>query len=231
MGAAGSVGEFQKAFESDGYTVLPEVMPEAGCNELIGVIEANHETHRPGLRRWLRIEGVAKVARSLRTHPAIRPLLPQDARAVQCTLFTKDLDTNWSVTPHQDLSVPVRERVNATGWSAWCVKEGVTFAQPPQEILERLVAMRLQLDSGGEATGPLEVTPGSHAMGRLTASKISQLVSTKRVPCSVPKGGVLVMRPLLIHASGKLRGEGRRRVLHFLYGPPLDGGVSWLDAV
>jgi hypothetical protein len=37
------------------------------------------------------------------------------------------------------------------------------------------------------------------------------------VDCLVPKGGVLVMRPLIVHASSKSRSEMRRRVLHIEY--------------
>jgi hypothetical protein len=49
---------------------------------------------------------------------------------------------------------------------------------------------------------------------------------TPRVRCIVPKGGVLVMRPLLVHASGKATGAGHRRVLHFLYGPAVLGDIA-----
>lgn len=219
------------AFESDGYAILPALLPHTECDQLIDAIQASHDSRRPGSRRWLQVEAVAKAARLLRMHPAISPLLAPDARAVQCTLFAKDPGANWSVTPHQDLSVPVRERVDADGWSAWCIKEGMMFVQPPRDLLERLVAVRLQLDDGRATAGPLEVVPGSHRKGRRTASEISRLAATTRVACPVPRGGALIMRPLLIHASGKLQGEGRRRVLHFLYAPPLDDGLSWADAI
>ena len=35
--------------------------------------------------------------------------------------------------------------------------------------------------------------------------------------CSVPAGGLLVMRPLLVHASSKALSESPRRVLHIEY--------------
>jgi len=37
------------------------------------------------------------------------------------------------------------------------------------------------------------------------------------VNCVVPQGGVLVMRPLLVHASSKSQLEMPRRVLHIEY--------------
>lgn len=37
------------------------------------------------------------------------------------------------------------------------------------------------------------------------------------VDCLVPRGGVLVMRPLIVHASSKSQSEAPRRVLHIEY--------------
>lgn len=40
--------------------------------------------------------------------------------------------------------------------------------------------------------------------------------------------GVLLMRPLALHASSKATGSSRRRVLHFVYGPlALPYGLRW----
>jgi hypothetical protein len=42
------------------------------------------------------------------------------------------------------------------------------------------------------------------------------------VECLSPRGGVIAMRPLLIHASSKSRNEQPRRVLHIEYADSLD---------
>jgi hypothetical protein len=45
---------------------------------------------------------------------------------------------------------------------------------------------------------------------------------------SVPKGGAMIMRPLLLHASSKSSVGLPRRVLHFVYGPAaLPEGLCW----
>ena len=41
------------------------------------------------------------------------------------------------------------------------------------------------------------------------------------VECLLPRGGVLAMRPLLIHASSKVSSPHPRRVLHFEYASSL----------
>ena len=76
-------------------------------------------------------------------------------------------------------------------------------------VLNELLAVRRHLDDTGPDNAPLQVVPGSH----LTLAD-----DGIRVHCEVPRAGVLAMRPLLLHASSKIR-RGKRRVLHFLFVP------------
>jgi hypothetical protein len=46
------------------------------------------------------------------------------------------------------------------------------------------------------------------------------------VDCVCPAGGVVAMRPLLIHASSKAETDQRRRVLHIEYADSLDLGAG-----
>lgn len=52
-------------------------------------------------------------------------------------------------------------------------------------------------------------------MGVLSDDGIHELTAQiPSVDCLVPRGGVLAMRPLLIHASSKSQSQRPRRVLH-----------------
>lgn len=186
-----------------------------------------------GTRALLGEDWCAALARQLRVHPGIAGFLPPDAVAVQCTYFEKSAARNWLVASHQDLSIPVRHRHEAAGYTGWSVKEGTVFVQPPRPVLESLVAVRLHLDPCGPDDGALKVIPRTHTLGVLGASDAARLRQTEAsVLCTVQTGGALVMRPLLLHASSKATGQSRRRVLHFLFGPrSLPEGVQWLHAV
>jgi hypothetical protein len=213
------------AFRDDGFAILSDVVSPTACDELIKSI-ASTEPGRPGSRALLGLQIVADAAKGLHRYIVDMGLMNEQHRPVQCTLFAKDGHANWSVTPHQDLSVPLSERFDIPGWSGWSRKENIWFAQPPTSVLSELVAVRLQLDDHSSETGPLEVVPGSHAKGRLASASVSRYAE-HRVKCIVPRGGALVMRPLLIHSSGKSGSSLPRRVLHFLYGPPLPSGLLW----
>lgn len=70
--------------------------------------------------------------------------------------------------------------------------------------------------------GPLRVITGSHEAGLLSAEGIrAQVGKVGQVECCLPKGGILAMRPLLIHASSKARTNAPRRVLHIKYADSL----------
>lgn len=219
-----------EAFARDGFAILPPLLSAAECDALIAIVEAASVTGA-GSRRLLALDAMASLGRLLANTPPIAAFLPPGAQAVQCTLFSKSDVSTWSVTPHQDLSIPADERREMDGWSGWSRKEGTWFVQPPVSVLERMVAVRLQLDDNAADTGPLEVVPGTHLMGRLSSESIQATAARVRVPCLAERGGVVVLRPLLLHSSAKGRTSGNRRVLHFLYGPPLfDALESGIDS-
>jgi ectoine hydroxylase-related dioxygenase (phytanoyl-CoA dioxygenase family) len=119
---------------------------------------------------------------------------------------------------HQDRTLPLRERREQAGRGPWSVKEGVNYAHAPREAPERVVALRLHLDDSNENNGPLRVLPGTHRGGVLTDDEVHRLAEgISAVECLTAQGGVVIMRPLVIHASSKAASEQPRRVLHIEY--------------
>jgi|SRR5581483_759459 len=103
------------------------------------------------------------------------------------------------------------------------------FVQPPFEVLRQLVAVRVHLDNSAAENGPLRVLPGSHQEGRVPADQIQQWRRTTRdVSCIAPKGSVLLMSRLILHALSMAKSLEPRRVLHVLFGPSnLPSGLTW----
>lgn len=102
--------------------------------------------------------------------------------------------------------------------------------QPPAEIMNDMLAIRLHLDECGLDNGPLRVISGSHREGRLSAGQIGSCEKENSVTCTVPKGGALVMRPLLLHASSACAAPKTRRVIHIEFAAAeLPHGLDWND--
>jgi ectoine hydroxylase-related dioxygenase (phytanoyl-CoA dioxygenase family) len=144
-------------------------------------------------------------------------------------LFKKSPAKNWLVSLHQDLSIPVAERVSSAHCTGWSEKEGEVFVQPPVAVLKEVLAVRVHLDDCDERNGALRVVPGSHRLGRLTPSQAIQARDTVgELTVPVPRGGAMILRPLLLHASSKSVIDSPRRVLHFVFGPRnLPEGLRW----
>jgi ectoine hydroxylase-related dioxygenase (phytanoyl-CoA dioxygenase family) len=222
-------------FIDRGWAILEHVLDGEECRNVLNRVE-QIAIDAAGVRNLLDCDWCASLARDLRSHPAIAPLLTGDGEsmvAVQCTLFEKSGDKNWLVGLHQDLSIPVADKIEHPELAGWSRKEGIWFVQPPARVLSRLIAIRLHLDPCGPQDGPLKVVSRSHDRGRLDDDAISALRQSEgETVCSVGAGDALLLRPLLLHASSKSSGISRRRVLHFLFGPPqLPCGLKWHNAI
>jgi ectoine hydroxylase-related dioxygenase (phytanoyl-CoA dioxygenase family) len=87
--------------------------------------------------------------------------------------------------------------------------------QPPAPALEQVVAVRIDLDGSDAERGALRVLPGTHRLGILPPARVAELARTiEPVTCTVPVGGALSMRPLLLHASSRALQPSHRRIVH-----------------
>ena len=105
--------------------------------------------------------------------------------------------------------------------------------QPPADILQNMLTVRLHLDDCGPDNGPLKVIAGSHRSRILSQQRIEQQLATAPArDCCVERGGVVLMRPLLLHASSSATQSGHRRVVHLEYAASsLPQGLEWAEQV
>ncbi len=170
-----------------------------------------------GVRNLLNVAPVVKeFSDSNAVCKLIEPIAGEKARVVRAIFFDKTPEANWKVSFHQDLTIAVRERKDVDGFISWTTKANILHVQPPASVLENIVALRVHLDDTDEANGALRVVVGSHHFGRLSAAQIEKLkVAGETVTCRVGKGGAMLMRPLLLHASSAATNARHRRVIHF----------------
>jgi ectoine hydroxylase-related dioxygenase (phytanoyl-CoA dioxygenase family) len=180
--------------------------------------QLNHHRGRAGIRHVLSHPAVAALAADSRLRGIAQTVLGDHALPFRATLFDKSPDSNWLITWHQDTALPLTEKCELPGWGPWSVKEGVTYVHAPAAALSQVLALRLHLDDCAGDNGPLRVLPGTHSIGVLSDDQILDLAARHSpIECHVPSGGVLAMRPLILHASSKSRSARPRRVLHIEY--------------
>jgi hypothetical protein len=208
-----------------GFTLVPQVLGYAACASLRTLLG---DAYGAGTRGILRFPEVAALAADTFAE-IVRPYLPSPPLAVRGIYFDKHPQANWIVAWHQDLTIAVEKRVDAPGYGPWSVKDGVPHVQPPVDLLEQMLTVRLHLDDADEANGALRVLPGTHRMGRLDALEIIRCRETRaEVLCQARAGDALLMRPLLLHASSRSSSPRRRRVLHIEFaGFGLPTPLAW----
>jgi len=144
--------------------------------------------------------------------------------------FDKPAQSNWYVTWHQDATINVTDKKEAKGYNGWTKKGNMYGVCPPEEVLHNTATLRIHLDDTDEDNGALQVLPGSHKK-RMTDDEI-KLITQNSVPalCDVRAGGLLIMRPLLLHASSKANRQKGRRVIHLEFNRlELANGLEWAE--
>jgi ectoine hydroxylase-related dioxygenase (phytanoyl-CoA dioxygenase family) len=209
--------------EERGFAVIPHVVPECDIARVIRDLAENPlPRSRAGSRHAFRHPSIVELACRPQLVGLAAEILGCDAIPFRATFFDKSPGSNWLVAWHQDTALPLRRRQDATGWGPWSVKEGVIYAHAPARALRQVLALRLHFDDSTLENGPLRVLPGTHVMDVLDDDALHRLaVQSAPVDCVVPRGGVLAMRPLIVHSSSKSRTEQPRRVLHIEYAPSL----------
>lgn len=210
---------WDKAIGDAGFAILPALFSHEYLDQLLQEIdESAPRRSRAGIRHALSLPSVAATARQPQMIDLARGVLGPDAFPFRATMFDKSPAANWLVVWHQDTALPLRARIDLPGWGPWSVKEGIDYAHAPATALNRVLALRVCFDDSTVHNGPLRVLPGTHTLGVLSDDSIHDLATQiAPVDCVTPKGAVVAMRPLVVHASSKSQTEIPRRVLHIEY--------------
>jgi ectoine hydroxylase-related dioxygenase (phytanoyl-CoA dioxygenase family) len=188
-----------------GYGIASGCLSPEECDEIVEILSAEPVSRsRAGARHSMGNPAVSALANDVRLTEIAKEWLGCVAIPFRATLFEKSGTSNWLIPWHQDTALPLVERFDLVGWGPWSQKAGATHAHAPTCALSRVVALRAHLDASFADNGPLSVVPGSHFAGVLSGQAVMEFASTDdHVECCVPQGGVLAMRPLLIHSSSK----------------------------
>jgi len=182
-----------------------------------------------GARNLLAVAALRDAVGALRA--MLREITGESLHAVRSLFFDKTPAANWPVPWHQDLTLAVKERHDLPGWTNWTIKRGVHHVQPPAEILSRMMTARLHLDDCTADSGPLRVVPGSHSYGMLVRERLDQAKRHEAAMICARAGDVLLMKPLLLHASSPACVPSHRRVLHIEFTPDalLPEELAWAE--
>ncbi len=220
------MSELEQGFKLDKQFVSPKAI-----QALIDDITLfNNQKNHHGIRNAdEKFECIAKLANSEKIMAKAKAILGNKPQLVRAIFFDKNPEKNWLVSWHQDKTVSVNKKEHIDGWGPWSLKDNTHHVQPSESVLNNMITFRIHLDDCNADNGCLKVIPNSHKRGVLTQIEIDSLVkSGVPVECEANAGDMLIMRPLILHASSKAKFPKHRRVIHLefsSYGLPND--IFW----
>jgi ectoine hydroxylase-related dioxygenase (phytanoyl-CoA dioxygenase family) len=208
--------------ESYGFTIVEGVYSDAEVEILCNVVErSTNEVETSTFRRSKDLFAIRQFHKEIpeaidivfnkNLKNIIRENFGEGYFITKSIYFDKPEKSNWFVPYHQDLTISVNKKVEIPEFVNWTLKQDQFAVQPPKEILDDNFTVRIHLDKTTSENGALKVIAKSHLEG---IQRIETLDKNDEINCEVGKGGIMIMKPLLFHASNKTTNNARRRVIH-----------------
>ena len=206
----------------NGFTVINNIFSDEEIkkiSEVIQNIDTSKETFRKSedlfaIRQFLKeIPEVKDLIFNENLKAIIKEIFGENYFVGKSIYFDKPEKSNWYVAYHQDLTISVDKKVELKNFGPWTTKQNQFAVQPPLDILENIFTIRIHLDDTDENNGALKVVPKSHAKGIYRPETIDWNVETENI-CNVEKGGIMIMKPLILHGSNRTTNGKKRRVIH-----------------
>jgi hypothetical protein len=194
-------------------------------DDALSVLDEHSTARRPGERHTPN-EAFSRTLGAIGRR--LHPILP-GAKPVRVVSFNKTGAMNWAVPWHQDRVIALRDRREVAGFSNWSNKAGIWHAEPPLEMFENMLFLRIHLDDQRAENGAMEIALGSHRLGKIVAAEAEKEAGC--LPgefCTARRGDILVLHMLTLHRSRVSRHNAPRRVLRVDYtGCDLPGDLEW----
>jgi ectoine hydroxylase-related dioxygenase (phytanoyl-CoA dioxygenase family) len=226
----------KKQIAEEGFTILENIYTEKELAEIKAAIESVNASNANfrrsaglfAIRQFFREIPIEKLVFNEKLNSVAREIFGMNYFVVKSIYFDKPEQSNWFVACHQDLTISVDSKTEIEGFGPWTVKQDQFSVQPPVHILENIFTVRIHLDDTDENNGALKVLPGSHLKGICRVENIPKTFTEKS--CNVKAGGIMIMKPLLFHASSRSTNNKKRRILHLEFSElNLPSGINWAE--
>jgi ectoine hydroxylase-related dioxygenase (phytanoyl-CoA dioxygenase family) len=223
-----------------GFTVINDIFSAQEIENIAALIQdmdGSNDTFRRSqdlfaIRQFLKeIPEVTNFIFNDRIKTIIKEIFGEKYFSVKSIYFDKPEKSNWYVAYHQDLTISVDRKIDVPNFGPWTTKQNQFAVQPPLNILENVYTIRIHLDDTDEDNGALKIVPKSHAKGIYRPETIDWKVESEEI-CKVEKGGVMIMKPLLLHGSNRTTNGKKRRVIHIEFSDmELPQELQWSERV
>ncbi len=222
----------------NGFTTIENIYSEKEIEQIVLAIDhadIDKETFRKStslfaIRQFLKeIPETINLIFNENLKHIIKAIFGDEYFVVKSIYFDKPETSNWYVSYHQDLTISVDRKAELMNYGPWTVKQSQFAVQPPIDILESIYTIRIHLDDTDENNGALRVIPGSHLKKIYRPETIDWTNETEET-CKVQKGGIMIMKPLILHSSSRTTNNKKRRIIHIEFSnQELSPELNWSE--
>jgi ectoine hydroxylase-related dioxygenase (phytanoyl-CoA dioxygenase family) len=228
----------REKIQETGFAIIENVFSDTEIENIISTIskaDSSKETFRKtndlfAIRQFFKeIPSAIDKVFNDKLKNIISEIFGKDFFVVKSIYFDKPENSNWFVSYHQDLTISVDKKLELENFGPWTTKQNQFAVQPPLNILQDNFTIRIHLDKTNAENGALKIIPKSHLKGVYRAETIDWNTETETI-CNVEKGGIMIMKPLLLHSSGRTTNNNKRRVLHIEFSKSsLPENLNWAE--
>lgn len=232
---------YSNEINSEGFAIIDNVYDENEIKKLISIIEnvTENKTDKTTFRKSEDLFAIRQFHKEIpetldyifnqNLKDIIKSNFGENYFITKSIYFDKPEKSNWFVAYHQDLTISVDKKLDIENFENWTTKQNQFAVQPPKEVLENNFTIRIHIDKTTKDNGALKVINKSHSKGILRVENMDLKNETETI-CEIEKGGIMIMKPLLFHASNKTTNNERRRVIHIEFSNlELPNGLEWSE--
>lgn len=224
----------------NGFSVVDNIYSNDEVQRILTAIneaDSSNETFRKtndlfAIRQFLKeIPSTLDLIFTNNLKEVIKEIMGDNFFVVKSIYFDKPESSNWYVSYHQDLTISVDKKIELIGFGPWTNKQNQFAVQPPIEFLENITTIRIHLDDTDENNGALRVVPKSH-LKKIYRPETINWGYEAETTCSVKRGGIMLMKPLILHSSGRTTNGKKRRVIHIEFSSQeLPTELNWSERI
>lgn len=223
-----------------GYSIIEGIYTNEEVQSVLNAInnaDSSNETFRKtndlfAIRQFLKeIPSTFDIIFNDNLKQVIQQIMGDNYFVVKSIYFDKPESSNWYVSYHQDLTISVDKKIEIQNFGPWTTKQNQFAVQPPIEFLENITTIRIHLDDTDENNGALKIVPKSHVKKIYRHETIDWSAEVEQI-CRVNQGGLMLMKPLLLHSSSRTSNNQKRRVIHIEFSnKELPAELNWSERI
>lgn len=230
--------DHRQSLIENGYSIVENIYTACEVTAILQAIDTSESVHEVfrksdevfAIRQFLKeVPHVCDLVFTEHFKQTINQVLGSGYFVIKSLYFNKPVSSNWFVAYHQDLTISVNKKAELEGYGPWTDKTNYFSVRPPISVLENITTVRIHLDDTTDMNGALRIIPKSH-LNKIYRPDSMDIAHTHEIVCEVKAGGIMFMKPLLLHSSSRTTNNKPRRVIHIeLSSVELPAQLEWAE--